>query len=94
VPNARLAGVSVCQETVPFTTIDILAHAEAEEGSAATSSHKRTFAGQVFLALSKADASQVFDLQRDALLAAGVRERHLYSDTASAKKDDRSGLAA
>lgn len=44
--------------------------------------------------VSKADGSQVLDLQRDALLAAGVSERHLYSDTASGKKDDRPGLAA
>jgi DNA invertase Pin-like site-specific DNA recombinase len=40
--------------------------------------------------VSKADGSQVLDLQRDALLAAGVSERHLPSG----KKDDRPGLAA
>jgi DNA invertase Pin-like site-specific DNA recombinase len=44
--------------------------------------------------VSKADGSQVLDLQKDALLAAGVSERHLYSDTASGKKDDRPGLAS
>jgi DNA invertase Pin-like site-specific DNA recombinase len=33
-------------------------------------------------------------LQRDALLAAGVNVRHLYSDTASGKQDDRPRLAA
>jgi DNA invertase Pin-like site-specific DNA recombinase len=47
-----------------------------------------------YMRVSKADGSQVLDLQRDALLAAGVIERHLYSDTASGKKDDRPGLAA
>ena len=47
-----------------------------------------------YMRVSKADGSQVFDLQRDALLTAGVTERHLYSDTASGKKDDRPGLAA
>jgi hypothetical protein len=36
--------------------------------------------------VSKADGSQVLDLQRDALKAAGVTERHLYSDTASREK--------
>jgi len=36
----------------------------------------------------------VLDLQSDALIAAGVSERHLYSDTASGKLDDRPGLAA
>jgi DNA invertase Pin-like site-specific DNA recombinase len=46
-----------------------------------------------YMRVSKADGSQVLDLQKDALLAAGVIERHLYSDTASGKKDDRPGLA-
>ena len=36
----------------------------------------------------------MLDLQRDAMLSAGVSERHLYSDTASGKQDDRPGLAA
>jgi DNA invertase Pin-like site-specific DNA recombinase len=44
--------------------------------------------------VSKADGSQVLDLQRDALLAAGVQQRHLYRDTASGKQDERPGLAA
>ena len=47
-----------------------------------------------YMRVSKADGSQVLDLQRDALLAAGVSHRHLYSDTASGKKDVRPGLAA
>ena len=47
-----------------------------------------------YMRVSKADGSQVLDLQKDALLAAGVSERHLYSDTASGKKDDRPGLAS
>jgi hypothetical protein len=38
--------------------------------------------------------SQVLDLQKDALIAAGVPERNIYSDTASGKKDDRPGLDA
>jgi len=44
--------------------------------------------------VSKADGSQVLDLLRDALTAAGVKERHLYGDTASGKQDDRPGLVA
>ena len=36
--------------------------------------------------VSKADGSQVLDLQRDALLSAGIPERNLYSDTASGKE--------
>ena len=45
--------------------------------------------------VSKADGSQVFDLQRDALLsAAGVGPSRLYQDQASGKKDDRPGLEA
>jgi DNA invertase Pin-like site-specific DNA recombinase len=47
-----------------------------------------------YMRVSKADGSQVLDLQRDALRAAGVSERHLYSDMASGKQDDRPGLAA
>src|SRR5271167_1302948 len=44
--------------------------------------------------VSKADGSQVFDLQRDALLAANVEPSRLYQDQASGKRDDRPGLAA
>jgi DNA invertase Pin-like site-specific DNA recombinase len=47
-----------------------------------------------YVRASKADGSQVTDLQRDALLAAGVDARHLYEDTTSGKRDDRPGLAA
>ena len=47
-----------------------------------------------YMRVSKADGSQVLDLQSDALTAAGVSARHLYSDTASGKKDDRPGLEA
>src|SRR4029077_10070881 len=44
--------------------------------------------------VSKADGSQVLDLQRDALIAAGVKRSHLYEDQASGKKDDRPSLEA
>jgi len=37
---------------------------------------------------------QTTDLQRDALLAAGVDPENLYEDKASGKKDERPGLAA
>src|ERR1039457_5685148 len=36
---------------------------------------------------------QSTNLQRDALLAAGVDARHLFEDHASGAKDDRTGLA-
>jgi len=42
--------------------------------------------------VSKADGSQVFDLQLDALVDSGVSERNIYSDTASGKQDTRPGL--
>lgn len=45
-----------------------------------------------YMRVSKADGSQVLDLQADALRAAGIAERNLYSDTASGKRDDRPGL--
>ena len=45
--------------------------------------------------VSKADGSQVIDLQRDALAKAGVDLDHqLYTDAASGKRDDRPGLDA
>jgi DNA invertase Pin-like site-specific DNA recombinase len=43
---------------------------------------------------SSADERQSVDLQRDALIAAGVDERHLYQDKASGARDDRPGLKA
>ena len=36
---------------------------------------------------------QVMDLQRDALLAAGIDERHLFEDRARGSRGDRAGLA-
>ena len=47
-----------------------------------------------YMRVSKADGSQVLDLQRDALLAAGAGAEHLYEDLASGRRDDRPGLAA
>lgn len=44
--------------------------------------------------VSKADGSQTTDLQRDALLAAGVENDALYEERASGAKDDRPQLAA
>ncbi len=47
-----------------------------------------------YMRVSKTDGSQALDLQRDALLAAGVEPGHVYEDMASGKRDDRPGLAA
>lgn len=47
-----------------------------------------------YMRVSKADGSQGLDLQRDALIAAGVQPDQLYEDYASGKKDDRPGLLA
>src|SRR5512135_2674798 len=47
-----------------------------------------------YVRVSKADGSQVTDLQRDALLAAGVGRAHIYEDMTSGRRDDRPGLAA
>ena len=46
-----------------------------------------------YMRVSKADGSQDSDLQRDALLTAGIDPWHLYEDAASGKRDDRPGLA-
>ena len=45
-----------------------------------------------YMRVSKADGSQVVDLQSDALVAAGVAPDQLYTDRASGKRDDRPGL--
>jgi DNA invertase Pin-like site-specific DNA recombinase len=44
--------------------------------------------------VSKADGSQVLDLQRDALIEAGVSRKRIYEDRASGKRDDRPNLDA
>ncbi len=45
-----------------------------------------------YMRVSKADGSQSVDLQRDALIADGADQKHLYEDHASGSKDDRPGL--
>lgn len=45
-----------------------------------------------YMRVSNADGSQTTDLQRDALLIAGVDPEALYEDKASGKKDDRPQL--
>lgn len=47
-----------------------------------------------YMRVSKADGSQSLDLQRDALLGAGVGADAIYEDTASGKLVERPGLAA
>ncbi|MBN0734243.1 recombinase family protein, partial [Pseudomonas aeruginosa] len=47
-----------------------------------------------YMRVSKADGSQSTNLQRDALIDAGVSPAHLYEDLASGRRDDRPGLAA
>lgn len=44
--------------------------------------------------VSKSDGSQLFDLQKDALVKAGVDQEYIYQDLASGRKDDRPGLKA
>lgn len=46
-----------------------------------------------YVRVSKADGSQTTNLQRDALIAAGVDPEQVYEDKASGKKDDRPELA-
>jgi DNA invertase Pin-like site-specific DNA recombinase len=47
-----------------------------------------------YMRVSTADDRQTLDLQRDALIAAGVDERHLHLDKSSGARDDRPGLKA
>ncbi|MBF0339249.1 MAG: recombinase family protein [Nitrospirae bacterium] len=46
-----------------------------------------------YMRVSSESDRQTTDLQRDALLAAGVDSRHIFEDHASGSKDDRPGLA-
>lgn len=45
-----------------------------------------------YMRVSKADGSQVLNLQRDALLDAGVEFRNIYEDRQSGKLESRPGL--
>lgn len=45
-----------------------------------------------YMRVSKADGSQILDLQKDALIAAGVHTDRIYHDLASGRFDDRPGL--
>jgi DNA invertase Pin-like site-specific DNA recombinase len=47
-----------------------------------------------YMRVSKTDGSQTTDLQRDALIAAGIAEDYIYEDKASGKLDTRLGLNA
>ena len=47
-----------------------------------------------YIRVSKRDGSQVLDLQRDALTAAGVDTSRIYADLASGRQDDRPGLTS
>jgi len=46
-----------------------------------------------YMRVSSDNDRQTTDLQRDALIQAGVDERHLFEDKASGARDDRPGLA-
>jgi len=44
--------------------------------------------------VSKNDGSQTLDLQKDALIKAGIQDEYIYQDMASGRKDARPGLEA
>lgn len=46
-----------------------------------------------YMRVSTDSDRQSTDLQRDALISAGIDERHIFEDKASGAKDDRAGLA-
>src|SRR5215217_3651039 len=68
------------------------------EGVSPALSRIRSFAERPvligYMRISKADGRQTLDLQRDALLAAGVEPGHLYEDQAFGKRDNRPDLEA
>ena len=53
---------------------------------------KRKLVG--YIRVSRADKSQEIDLQRNALLSAGVGAPHIYDDVAFRVREDRPGLSA
>jgi hypothetical protein len=60
-------------------------------GTSPALSHIRSFVEQLvligYMRLSKAAGSQTLNLQRNALLAAGVEPGHLYEDQASGNRE-------
>src|SRR3954453_18366868 len=66
---------------------------ERPRGTSPAFSQIRSFAEQSvligYIRVSKTDGSQTLDLQRDALLAAGVEPGHLYEDQTPDKRDNR-----
>jgi DNA invertase Pin-like site-specific DNA recombinase len=47
-----------------------------------------------YMRVSKADGSQVLDLQKDALLAAGIAEGNIYHDMCSGRRSINDYLSA
>jgi len=47
-----------------------------------------------YMRVSKSDGSQNLDMQKDALLNAGIPLERIYQDLASGRKDDRPGLVS
>lgn len=47
-----------------------------------------------YVRVSKADGSQVLDLQKDAMVAVGISSDRIYEDLASGRLDDRPGLSS
>lgn len=45
-----------------------------------------------YMRISKSDGSQTLNLQKDALVSAGINEERLYQDIVSGKKESRPGL--
>jgi len=45
-----------------------------------------------YVRVSKSDGSQILDLQKDALIKAGIKSDYIYEDLASGRLDDRPGL--
>lgn len=66
-------------------------HAQPEDPQA---EGRRLLPGIGYVRVSRADGSQVHDLQRGALLGAGASPNHIYENAASGLGDDRPRLTA
>ena len=104
--NALLQETSACRKTSVSRHADdsnqkclITASENVRKTlSLCTSIRKHHFCGYPtmligYMRVSSDSDRQSTDLQRDALLAAGIDTRHLFEDHASGAKDDRPGLA-
>src|SRR2546427_11023378 len=84
----RKWGTSVCSNS----SVNQCALFNAKRGLVHTEAYGGMPMGELIGYARTSTKDQRLDLQRDALRAAGVQDRHLYSDQASGARKDRPGF--